>query len=287
MLNENSTMSPAHGVGIGLRPLHYEHILAHRPAVPWFEVISENYMGLRDGFGGRPLEKLLAIREHYPISLHGVSMNLGSADPIDENYLQKLKKLVAVLQPAGISDHLCWTGVGGRNAHDLLPLPYDESTAAYVAERVRRVQDVLGRQLLIENVSSYLSYAHSRMTEWEFLAYVADKADCGILLDVNNIHVSATNHAFDAREYLAGIPIARVAEMHLAGYSEQEGFLLDTHDHPVSDPVWALYAEASRRFGPVPTLIEWDENIPEFQRLEAEAARAEEVRRDADISAPV
>ena len=276
-------MGPARGVGIGLRPLHYEHILARRPAVPWFEVISENYMGLRDGFGGRPLEKLLAVSERYPISLHGVSMNIGSADPLSKDYLCKLKKLIAAVRPVSVSDHLCWTGVGGRNAHDLLPLPYNEATAAYLADRIRRVQDILGRRFLIENVSSYLSYARSEMTEWEFLASVAEKADCGILLDINNIHVSATNHAFDARDYLSGIPIMRVGEMHLAGYSEQEGFLLDTHDHPVSDPVWALYADASRRFGPVPTLIEWDENIPNFERLEAEAARAQEVRRSARI----
>jgi uncharacterized protein (UPF0276 family) len=281
MLKENSIMSAARGIGIGLRPLHYEHVLAHRPAVPWFEVISENYMGLRGGFGGRPLEKLLAVREHYPISLHGVSMNIGSSDPLNEEYLRKLKRLIGLVQPAAVSDHLCWTGVGGRNAHDLLPLPYDASTAAYVAGRVSRVQDILGRRLLIENVSSYLSYARSEMSEWEFLAAVAEKADCGILLDVNNIYVSAANHGFDALKYLAGIPVPRVAEMHLAGYSEQEGFLLDTHDHPVSDPVWTLYAQASRRFGPAPTLIEWDENIPDFNRLEAEAARAQEVRHNA------
>lgn len=271
-------MTAARGVGLGLRPVHYEHALKGRPAVPWFEVISENYMGLRGGSGGRPLEVLLEVRRDYPISLHGVSMNLGSADPLDRAYLNGLKDLIAKIEPARVSDHLCWTGVRGRNTHDLLPLPYDEATARHVASRVRQAQDVLGRRLLVENVSSYLSYSHSKMEEWEFLAEVAERADCGILLDVNNIHVSATNHGFDAQDYLAGIPASRVSEIHLAGYSSHDGFLIDTHDHPVSDPVWSLYAEAVRRFGAIPALIEWDKKIPAFARLEREAARAQEVQ---------
>ena len=273
-----SIMKSERGVGLGLRPAHYDHVLTHRPAVSWFEVISENYLGLRGGSGGRPLEQLERVRRDYPVSLHGVSMNLGSTDPLDRDYLKKLKALIARVEPAAVSDHLCWTGVGGRNLHDLLPLPYDEDAVAHVAARVREVQDFLGRRLLIENVSSYVAYRHSVMTEWEFLAEVAERADCGILLDVNNIHVSAVNHGFDARAYLAGVPRERVGEMHLAGYSEAEGFLIDTHDHPVSDPVWALYAEAVRRFGAVPTLIEWDDHIPSFERLEQEAARAQEVQ---------
>jgi len=273
-----SLVTTADGVGLGLRPVHYEHVLNSRPVVPWFEAISENYMGLRAGAGGRPLEVLLKVRADYPVSLHGVSMNLGSTDPLNRAYLARLKDLIAKVEPARISDHLCWTGVGGRNTHDLLPLPYDEASVDHVAARVRQTQDLLGRRLLIENVSSYVTYAHSTMPEWEFLAEIAKRADCDILLDINNIHVSATNHGFDARDYLAGIPAARVREMHLAGYSSHDGFLIDTHDHPVSDPVWDLYAQAVRRFGPTPTLIEWDENIPPFDRLRAEASRAEEVR---------
>ncbi|HVE15063.1 MAG TPA: DUF692 domain-containing protein [Elusimicrobiota bacterium] len=272
----------ARGVGLGLRPVHYEHALSRRPAIPWFEVISENYMGSRGGSGGgRPLEKLLAVRRDYPVSLHGVSMNLGSADPLNRGYLAKLKDLVARVEPAAVSDHLCWTGVGGRNVHDLLPLPYDEAAVEHLAGRIREVQDFLGRRLRVENVSSYVAYRHSAMPEWEFLSEVARRADCAILLDVNNIFVSATNHGFDPRAYLDGVPAERVEEIHLAGYSKGDGLLIDTHDHPVSAPVWDLYAEALRRFGPVPTLIEWDERIPSFARLEREAARAREVGENA------
>jgi len=272
-----SIMSKAQGIGLGLRPVHYEHVLACRPEVPWFEVISENYMGLRGGFGGRPLEKLLAVRRDYPISLHGVSMNLGSTDPISKEYLNKLKKLIDLIDPCAVSDHLCWTGVGGRNMHDLLPLPYDEEAVRHVSARVTQAQDFLGRRMLLENVSSYVTYEQSTMTEWEFLSEIAQRSDCGILCDINNIYVSATNHGFDAWRYIEGIARERVGEMHLAGYSDQNGFLIDTHDHPVSDPVWVLYAYAVRRFGFVPTLIEWDEKIPTFSRLKQEATRAREV----------
>lgn len=273
------------GVGLGLRPSHYDHVLSRRPAVSWFEAISENYMGLRGGSsGGRPLEMLEEVRGRYPVTLHGVSLNVGSADPLNRDYLKRLKRLVRVIEPAIVSDHLCWTGVGGRNLHDLLPLPYTEAAIEHVAARLRHVQEFLGRRILIENVSSYLTYRHSEMTEWEFLTEIASRADCGILLDVNNIHVSAVNHGFDALDYINAVPTARVGEMHLAGYSDEGGFLIDTHDHPVSDPVWDLYAAAIRRFGPVPTLIEWDDKIPAFERLEQEAARAEEVR-DAAVPA--
>ncbi len=273
------------GIGLGLRASHYDHVLSRRPAVSWFEAISENYMGLRGGpSGGRPLEMLEEVRGRYPVTLHGVSLNVGSADPLNRDYLKRLKRLVRVIEPAIVSDHLCWTGVDGRNLHDLLPLPYTEAAIEHVAARLRHVQEFLGRRILIENVSSYLTYRQSEMTEWEFLAEIASRADCGILLDVNNIHVSAVNHGFNALDYLDGIPRARVGEMHLAGYSDEGGFLIDTHDHPVSDPVWDLYAEASRRFGRAPTLIEWDDKIPSFERLEREAARAAEVR-DAAVPA--
>jgi len=270
------------GVGLGLRPVHYGHVLERRPAVSWFEAISENYMGLRGGQGGgRPLEHLEAVRGLYPVALHGVSLNLGSADPLDTAYLKKLKALIARVEPCAVSDHLCWTGVDRRNVHDLLPLPYDERTAAHVAARVRAVQDFLGRKILVENVSSYVTYRRSAMPEWEFLASVARRAGCGILLDVNNIHVSAANHGFSGLDYLEGVPASLVEEMHLAGYSQGEGLLIDTHDHPVSPAVWRLYRAAVGRFGPVPTLIEWDDKIPSFSRLQLEARRAEEARADA------
>jgi len=263
---------------LGLRPKHYGHVLSSRPAVPWFEAISENYMGLRGGSGGRPLEILERVRRDYPAALHGVSLSIGSTDPLNESYLKKLKTLASLIEPWVVSDHLCWTGARGENLHDLLPLPYNEEAVAHVASRVRRVQDVLGRRILLENVSSYLTYKHSDMAEWEFLTAVAERADCGILLDVNNIYVSASNHGFDPRDYLDGIPVGRVGQMHLAGHSEEEGILIDTHDHPVTDPVWKLYEAAVRRFGPVPALIEWDDKIPGFERLEREASRARKVQ---------
>lgn len=285
MDRRETVVDPQLGIGLGLRPSHYDHVLSRRPAVSWFEAISENYMGLRGGSsGGRPLEMLERVRERYPVTLHGVSLNAGSADPLNRDYLKRLKRLVRVIEPAIISDHLCWTGVDGRNLHDLLPLPYTEAAIEHVAARLRHVQEFLGRRILIENVSSYLTYRHSEMTEWEFLTEIASRAGCGILLDVNNIHVSAVNHGFDALDYINAVPTARVGEMHLAGYSDEGGFLIDTHDHPVSGPVWDLYAAAIRRFGPVPTLIEWDDKIPAFERLEQEAARAEEVR-DAAVPA--
>lgn len=267
------------GVGLGLRPAHYDHVLSRRPAVSWFEAISENYMGLRGGTsGGRPLEVLEEVRRHYPVMLHGVSLNIGSTDPLNRDYLKRLKRLVRIIEPAIVSDHLCWTGVGGRNLHDLLPLPYTQAVVNHVAARLRHVQEFLGRRILVENVSSYLTCRHSEMTEWEFLSEIAERADCGILLDVNNIHVSAVNHGFNALDYINAVPTERVGQMHLAGYSDEGGFLIDTHDHPVSDPVWELYAAAIKRFGRVPTLIEWDDKIPSFARLQKEAVRAMEVR---------
>ena len=272
------------GVGIGLRTCHYSHVLSARPRVPWFEVISENYMGVRTGRSvpkpaGRPLEILERVRRDYTVALHGVSLNIGSCDPLDLGYLRQLKSLIERVQPTVVSDHLCWTGRGGQNLHDLLPLPYTEEALNHVVGRLRRVQEVLGRRLLIENVSSYVAYRHSRLSEWDFLSELCRRADCGLLLDVNNIYVSAVNHGFEPRAFIDGVPSDRVGQMHLAGYSQNDGFLIDTHDHPVSDPVWALYARAVRRFGPVPTLIEWDEKIPSFERLEQEAARAARIQR--------
>jgi uncharacterized protein (UPF0276 family) len=261
---------PLLGCGVGLRPKHYGHVLATRPRVDWFEVISENFM-VR---GGRPLHVLERVRADYPLVMHGVSLSIGSADELSREYLRELRTLARRVQPAWISDHLCWTGIGGGNLHDLLPLPYTEEAVRHVAARVMAVQETLGQPILLENVSSYLSYCDSAMTEWDFLTAVTEAADCGILLDVNNIYVSAFNHGFDPLAYLDGVPVERVVQFHLAGHSDHGRYLLDTHDHPVRSEVWDLFAAAIRRFGPRATLIEWDDRIPEFERLQAEATRA-------------
>ncbi|MBS0485860.1 MAG: DUF692 domain-containing protein [Proteobacteria bacterium] len=261
---------PALGFGLGLRADHYESLLGSQPRIDWLEALSENYLVP----GGRPLDWLRRMREKYPVVLHGVSLSIGSHDPLDKEYLAALKNLADAVEPAWMSDHLCWTGAHGRNLHDLLPLPYTEEAIAHVSTRVRQVQDFLGRRILLENVSSYVEFKASTMSEWEFLAAIAERADCLILLDVNNIHVSANNHGFDARDYLAGIAPRRVQQFHLAGHSFQNNLIIDTHDHPVPDPVWDLYADAVRRFGPVSTMIERDDNIPPLAELIAELDHA-------------
>lgn len=263
-------MTNLSGFGLGLRPRHYEAILRTRPRVDWFEALSENYMVP----GGRPLHYLDRIRERYPVALHGVSLSIGSTDPLDRGYLAQLKALAARVQPAWISDHLCWTGVDGGNLHDLMPLPYTDEALRHVARRVRAVQDALGRRILLENVSSYVAYRSSAMSEWQFLAALAREADCDLLLDVNNIYVSAFNHGFDARAFLDGIPAARVRQIHLAGHDHCGDLIIDTHDAPVVGPVWDLYAEAVRRFGPVPTMIERDDRIPPLGTLVRELDHA-------------
>ncbi len=268
---------PSLGFGLGLRTKHYETILSTRPAIDWFEIISENYLVP----GGKPLHFLDRIRRDYPMVMHGVSMSIGSTDPLNPEYLRALKALVARVQPAWISDHLCFTGVHGRNLHDLLPLPYTEETVKHVADRVRQVQDFLGRRMLLENVSSYISFQASTMTEWEFLAEVTERADCLILLDVNNIYVSSINHGFDPLEYLDGVPTRRVQQIHLAGHRHHGTHIVDTHDEPVPDPVWDIYFEAIRRLGPVSSMIERDDNIPELPELLAELDRARAISRDA------
>lgn len=267
-----AAVRPCLGFGLGLRPEHYQAILAAPPTgVDWFEVLSENYLVP----GGKPLYYLDRIREHYPLVMHGVSLSIGGCDALDLDYLRALRVLAARIEPRWVSDHLCWTGVDGRNLHDLLPLPYTEEAVAHVAGRVRQVQDVLGRRILLENVSSYVSYTESVMSEWEFLDAVAREADCLILLDVNNIHVSAHNHHFDPLAYLDGIDPARVWQIHLAGHSHAGGLIVDTHDDAVPDPVWAIYAQAIRRLGPVSTMIERDADIPPLHVLvrELDAAR--------------
>lgn len=273
----NRSEFPFLGFGVGLRRDHYAHILESRPRVDWFEIISENFMV----GGGRPLEVIDAVAAQYPVVMHGVSLSIGSADPLRRDYLRELKALAARIKPAWISDHLCWTGVGGRNLHDLLPLPYNEEAVRHVASRIREVQDFLERPIALENVSSYMTLRASTMTEWEFLAAVAEGADCGILLDINNIFVSAFNHGFDALKYIDSIPCERVVQFHLAGHSDHGSYLLDTHDHPVCDEVWALYAHAVRRFGAVSALIEWDDNIPAFDVLLETAERARKIHASA------
>jgi uncharacterized protein len=265
--------SPALGFGLGLRTSHYEEILNGEPHVDWFELLSENYMVP----GGKPLHYLDRICERYPVVLHGVALSIGSHDPLDRDYLEKLRALADRVHPHWISDHLCWTGVSGKNTHDLLPIPYTEEALAHVASRVEQVQDFLGRRILMENVSSYVSFKDSEMTEWEFIAEIARRADCLLLLDVNNIYVSAYNHGFDAQAYLAGIPAERVQQIHLAGHSNCGDYIIDTHDADVIDPVWDLYAKAIARLGPVSTMIERDDNIPPLVELVAELDQARQV----------
>jgi uncharacterized protein len=269
-------MFPHLGHGVGLRTVHYPTVLDEQPAVDWFEVISENYFAP----GGNPRRVLRAVRDKYPIVMHGVSLSLGSLDPLDENYLRQLESLAAEIQPAWVSDHLCWSSLGGHYAHDLLPLPYTEEALAHVAARVQRVQDRLKRRILVENVSSYVSFQHSVMSEWEFLAQLCERADCGILLDVNNVFVSAHNHSFDAHRFLDGIPRGRVGQIHLAGHSVNGELLLDTHDHPAPDGVWALYRHAVERFGRISTLVEWDDLIPPFEEVLAESKKAAALERE-------
>jgi uncharacterized protein len=267
---------PHLGHGVGLRTVHYPQVLDRTARSDWFEVISENFMIA----GGRPLQILEKARELAPIVLHGVSLNIGGTDPLRPDYLADLESLIRRFDPAWVSDHLCWGASGGQFAHDLLPLPYTEEAVRHVACRIRRVQDRLGRRILVENVSSYLTYTISSMPEWVFLTAVAEEADCGILLDVNNIYVSASNHGFSPFEYLSGIPGERVGQIHLAGHSTSGDLLIDTHDHPVPTPVWRLYREAVRRFGGVSTLVEWDDQIPSFGELLAEANRARKIENE-------
>ncbi|MHB8535226.1 MAG: MNIO family bufferin maturase [Sulfuricaulis sp.] len=267
------TEYPALGFGLGLRPAHYEAILNDSPAVDWFEIISENYLVP----GGKPLHYLDRIRARFPLAMHGVSLSIGSNDPLNMEYLRQLKALAGRVEPAWISDHLCWTGVGGINAHDLLPLPYTEEAIRHVVARVDQVQDYLGRRILIENVSSYISYPESEMSEWDFLREITERADCLILLDVNNIYVSGFNHEFDARAYIDAVPAERVQQIHIAGHRNHGDYIVDTHDEPVIDPVWDLYAHAMRRFGRVSTMIERDDNIPPLPELLAELGHARQI----------
>lgn len=261
------------GFGLGLRPDHYPAILEQRPKLDWFEILSENYMVA----GGAPLANLLRIRADYPMAMHGVSLSIGAADPLNRDYLSELKKLSDLLEPAWISDHLCWTGYGGVSLHDLMPLPYTEEALRHVSGRISQVQELLGRRLLIENVSSYVAYRQSEMSEWEFLSAVAERADCLILLDINNIYVSAFNHEFNPLCYLDGVSGNRIQQFHLAGHRNYDSHIVDTHDQPIIDPVFQLYGEAVRRFGPISAMIERDDNIPPLQSLLDELDRVRAV----------
>jgi uncharacterized protein len=263
---------PDLGVGLGLRTVHYADIVGQRPAVDWFEVLSENYMQT----AGRPLHFLDAIAEHYPVVLHGVSLSIGSADPLDRAYLTELRALRDRTRARWVSDHLCWTGVAGKNTHDLLPLPYTDECLRHVVDRVRAVQDFLGAPLALENPSTYVEHAGASMREWEFLARLADEADCALLLDVNNVFVSAYNHGFDPATYLAAMPFDRVVQLHVAGHTDHGTHIIDSHIGPVPDPVWELFGQAHRRSGGASVLLEWDAEIPSFEVTHAEALRARE-----------
>lgn len=270
---------PNLGLGLGLRREHYQHVVTKKPTVEWFEVISENFMVP----GGNPRRVLETVRRDYPVALHGVSLSIGSSDPVSGRYLDDLSALARAVEPAWISDHLCWGSAGGTYAHDLLPLPYTEEALAHVAGRVEAVQERLGQRILLENPSSYMQLAGADMSEWEFLAELARRADCGILLDVNNVYVSAHNHGFDPRVYIDALPAERVGQIHLAGHSESEdgALLIDTHDHEVHDEVWELYGYTIERLGPRATMIEWDAHVPAFAVLEQELARAARAERRA------
>ncbi|SHE93014.1 MNIO family bufferin maturase [Streptoalloteichus hindustanus] len=258
------------GFGLGLRTPHLRHVREHQPRVDFFEVVSETFL---DSHGGRR-RALDEISEHYPVVLHGVSLSIGSADPLDFDYLARLKRLAESVRAEWVSDHVCWTGVLGLNTHELLPLPFTEESLAHVVRRVRTAQDFLERRLVLENPSSYVGFTASTLSEWEFLARMAEDADCGLLLDVGNVHVSAANHGFDPEEYLRALPHHRVAQIHLGGHRDHGSHLADTRDCPVADPVWRLYRTAVRLTGGVSTLVEWDDQVPLFPVLEAELATA-------------
>jgi uncharacterized protein (UPF0276 family) len=260
------------GFGLGLRTEHYADFLNQRPSnVDWLEVISENYMVP----GGKPLHFLDRIRRDYPMVMHGVSLSIGSSDPIDFDYLKQLRALMDRVEPAWVSDHLCWTGVEGLNLHDLMPLPYTEQALRHLTDRLQQVQEYLGQAVLIENVSSYVTYRADEMSEWAFIAELAKRSGCQLLLDVNNVYVSSVNHGFDPQDFIDAMPVSQVRQIHLAGHEDHGSYIIDTHDHPICDKVWDLYAYTLQRLGMVPTMIERDDNIPPLRELldELDAAR--------------
>ena len=279
-MEKPATHSMTGAAGIGLRAPHYREVLNERPHLDWVEVHSENFFG-----GGAPLNTLRQVRNHYPVSLHGVGMGLASTRALDQTHLSDLRRLCDMIQPAAVSEHLCWNASGGYVINDLLPFPYTEEALAHVVSRIDHVQERLDRQLLVENLSSYLSFSHSEMTEGEFMSELADRTGCGILLDVENLYVNTCNLGVDAKAFIASIPVDAVKEFHLAGYSERNGCLVDTHDHPVSTEVWRLYEYALLQIGPRPTLIEWDSDIPALGVLMGEAAEAQRRLEQHDVQA--
>jgi uncharacterized protein (UPF0276 family) len=274
---------PDLGFGIGLRSVHYEHVLTNNPAIDWFEILSENYMDT----GGRPLNVLDQVAARYPVVLHGVSLSVGSTDPVDFEYLKKLKALAKRINARWISDHLCWTGVAGHNTHDLLPMPYTNEALKHTIERVKIIQDFMERPIALENASTYLEFSASTWHEADFIRELTEQADCGVLLDVNNVYVSSFNHGFDPKAYIDKIPRDRVVQMHLAGHTNKGTHILDTHSDYVIDSVWELYRYAHRRLGGVSTLLEWDANIPDFDVVHGEALKARQFREQEDLKLPV
>lgn len=271
--NKIKPKMPFLGFGLGLRPDYYEEILTQKPVLDWFEILTENYLVP----GGKPLFYLDKIREHYPIVMHGVSLSIGSTDPLDTGYLKQLKDLAFRVEPAWISDHLCWTGVQGHNVHDLLPIPYTRQAINHIVSRIQQIQDFLGRPLLIENVSSYLTYKHSEMSEWNFILEIVKQAGCYILLDVNNVYVSSVNHQFNPLDYIKAMPADRVAQIHLAGHSNHGDYIIDTHDAPVIQPVWDLYTATIQLLGKISTMVERDDNMPPLTELLAEINHAKHI----------
>lgn len=272
---------PHLGFGVGFRHNYSEHFSKSRPEkIDWVEAITENYLPWEDGTWVRPIEMLEKVRSHTPVALHGVSLSIGSDEPLNESYLWRWKELVDRLEPAWISDHLCWTGSNAHNAHDLLPLPYTKETLTLLVEKILRIQEFMGRRLMLENVSSYVEFEHADFTEWDFLATLATKADCGLLLDVNNIYVSSINHGFDPMTYLRAIPKERVGQIHLAGHRNKGTYCIDTHDEPVCENVWKLYRWAWQHFGPVSTMIERDDRYPEWSELALEVERARNLAKE-------
>ncbi len=276
MVIENQWNLPDLGLGVGLRTAHFKHILSERPAVDWFEIISENFMNTE----GRPLYVLDQVAERYPIVMHGVSLSIGSTDPLNFDYLRRLKALAARVNAVWVGDHVCWTGVAGRNGHDLLPIPYNQKTLAHLVGRIRTVQDFLERPLVLENPSTYMTFAASTMPEEEFIGRMAEEANCGLLLDVNNVYVTCRNHDLDPCQYLEGVPYQRVVQIHLAGHTDKGTHCIDTHDGPVIHPVWKLYANVMRRAGGRATLLEWDAKIPSFDEVHAEVLSAQRFREE-------
>ena len=268
---------PDLGLGLGLRNVHYNTVLKQRPPVDFFEILSENYMAT----DGRPVRIVEEVAAHYPIVMHGVSMSLGSADPLDFDYLRQLKELAARVKAVWLGDHVCWTGVAGLNSHDLLPMPYDEAHLKHLVKKVRAAQDFLERPLVLENASTYVTFRRSTMPEWEFIGRLAEEADCALLLDVNNVYVSCRNHGWDAHEYLDRVPYDRVVQIHLAGHTDKGTHCVDTHSKPVIDEVWKYYADVEKRTGGRATLLEWDEDIPSFARTFAELKKAAPYKRAA------